>query len=336
MNIVDFLIANYHWILAIILLTIITIIGFLADKKKNNKKKDNNKEKESQSNNKITIKQQPMQYQPEIKNQIDTQQNMMPNDVNGINNGTMNQNPNINQIGLMEQINNNQGIGTIPQPMTSNMVMPNNNNLINNLQPVENIVPEEIQEPMYQSLEEQQPHFTAKPIPSFEAIKEAQNQSPQMINNPQSVVNQNVMNPQPMMQVVPQPMMQQSQQQMQSPETIGPMPNYNQNTNMQGNNNYGMPNMIPNQVTIPQPVNPIPVPQPVMPQQIVTNQMQNQEPMGPMPTYNMNQQVSNLNGFVGNQNMQQPPMIQQTQQPMQMPNSPINFVYGPQNNNQNI
>jgi hypothetical protein len=96
---------------------------------------------------------------------------------------------------------------------------------------------------------------------------------------------------------------------------------------MQGNNNYGIPNMIPNTVTIPQPVNPIPVPQPVMPQPIMTNQMQSPEPMRPMPTYNMNQQVSNLNGFVGNQNMQQP---------MQAQNSPINFVYGPQNNNQNM
>ena len=38
MNIKDFLIENYIWILVIILITIITIIGFLADKKKNGKK----------------------------------------------------------------------------------------------------------------------------------------------------------------------------------------------------------------------------------------------------------------------------------------------------------
>ena len=38
MNIKDFLIDNYIWILVIILITIITIIGFLADKKKSGKK----------------------------------------------------------------------------------------------------------------------------------------------------------------------------------------------------------------------------------------------------------------------------------------------------------
>ena len=43
MNIVDFLIANYYWFIAIILLTIITIIGFLADKKKSDAKKEKDK-----------------------------------------------------------------------------------------------------------------------------------------------------------------------------------------------------------------------------------------------------------------------------------------------------
>ena len=123
-------------------------------------------------------------------------------------------------------------------------------------------------------------------------------------------------------------MMQSPPQPMQNPEPMDQMPIYNQNTNMQGNNNYGVPNMIPNPVTIPQQVNPIPAPQPVIPQPIMTNQMQSPEPMGHMPIYNMNQQVSN-------QNPQQP-MMQQTQQPMQTPMAPINFVYGPQNNNQNM
>ena len=39
MNIKDFLIENYIWILVVILLCIITVIGFLADKKKTKKEK---------------------------------------------------------------------------------------------------------------------------------------------------------------------------------------------------------------------------------------------------------------------------------------------------------
>ena len=39
MNIKDFLIDNYIWIIVIILITIITIIGFLADRKKEIMKK---------------------------------------------------------------------------------------------------------------------------------------------------------------------------------------------------------------------------------------------------------------------------------------------------------
>ena len=40
MNIKDFLIDNYIWIIVIILITIVTIIGFLADKKKNENKNE--------------------------------------------------------------------------------------------------------------------------------------------------------------------------------------------------------------------------------------------------------------------------------------------------------
>ena len=176
MKIVEFLLANYHWILAIILLTIITIIGFLADKKKNDKKKDvepiSNKQ---QDKNKIAIKQQPMQYQPGIENQMDEQQNNMQNNMNNISkNENLNQNQQDN--GLMNQMHNYQNPGTIPQPISFAGEIQNNNNLINNPQPVENIVPETVQEPIYQPLEEQKPHFTTQPI-SFGG--EIQNQPPQ-------------------------------------------------------------------------------------------------------------------------------------------------------------
>ena len=88
---------------------------------------------------------------------------------------------------IENQTNNNQNMGTIPQPMTYGGVMQNNNNQMNNPQPVENIVSETGQEPMYQPLEEQKPHFAPLQIPSFDAMKEVQNQSPQMMNNLQKL-----------------------------------------------------------------------------------------------------------------------------------------------------
>ena len=323
MKIVDFLIANYHWILAIILLTIITIIGFLADKKKNDKKKENqNEHQDNQDNDNLAIKQQPMIYQPETQNQVEVQQPMMQNN--------MNMNMDMNN-GIINQMNNNQG--TIPQP-TTYLGELQNNNIMNNPQPVEKIVPEPIPEPMYQPLEEQKPHFAPQPIPNFEKNNEIQYQSPQMMNTQMSIGNQNMMNQQPIIQTIPQ--QTNMQPEMQHQDQMMQIPNYNQNQNMNGINNYGIPNIIPNQNVIPQPVSPIPAPQQVIPQPIMTNQMQNPEPMGQQPMYNMNQQVSNQNGYIANQNIQQQPTIQQNPQQMQMPNSPINFVYGPQNNNQNM
>ena len=49
----------------------------------------------------------------------------------------------------------------------------------------------------------------------------------------------------------------------------------------------------------------------------------------------MNNQIPNQNAFVGNLNPQQS-MMQANQQQMQTPITPVNFVYGPQNNNQNM
>ena len=255
--------------------------------------------------------------------------------MNNINNGAMNQNLNINQMGngMNNQQNDNQSMGTIPQPMTSLLTPQNNNNLMNNPQPIENIIPKEVQEPMYQPLEEQTPHFAPHPIPNFETMKEIQSESPQMMNNQMPLGNPNMMNQQPMIQVIPQPT--QYQPEIQNQTNPQQMSNYNQNINMQDNNNYGIPNVIPNQGTIPQPVNPIPNPQPVIPQPIMTNP----EPMVQMTNYNMNQTLPNPNGFVGNQMgqnmMQQNSQPMNMQQPMQKPISPINFVYGPQNNNNN-
>ena len=357
MNIVDFLIANYHWLLAIILLTIVTIIGFLADKKKNDKKKENTrKQPKSEATNITQEPAQPMQYQQE--NLMVAQPNMTQNDINNfstnqnvnqINNGSMNQMNNTNNQNLgtipetMENLqnNNNNHLGTIPQPLnyTDNIESNNNNNQMNTPQPIENIAPQPVQEPMYQPLEEQKPHFEPQPIPSFDTMNQVQNQPSQMINNSMSFGNQNMMPQQPANNVGGQ---------MSNPEPMMQTPMYNQNTNIQGNNNYGIPNMIPNPIQNTQSPNPIPIPQPITPQPIMTNPMQSPEPMNQMPTYNMNQPVPNQNGFAGNQNQYQngfvgnqnpqpqQPMMQPNQQQMPTPMTSVNFVYGPQNNNPNM
>ena len=130
------------------------------------------------------------------------------------------------------------------------------------------------------------------------------------------------------MQVVPQNMNMGQEQK--NSKLATQISNYNQN-----NNNYGITNTIPNQGTLPQPVNPIPVPTPIMPQPIMANQMQRPESMVQMPTHNITQQVPNQNVFIGNQNPPQP-MVQANQQQMSTPMAPVNFVYGPQNNNQNM
>ena len=86
---------------------------------------------------------------------------------------------------------------------------------------------------------------------------------------------------------------------------------------VQDNNNFvGQSNFNQNNTTIPQPINVIPTPQPISPQPIMQNNMNEQPMMQP----NFNNQ-----------------MFQPEQQAqVETMNQPINFVYGPQNNNQNM
>ena len=106
------------------------------------------------------------------------------------------------------------------------------------------------------------------------------------------------------------------------PTPVQPMPEQMQPYNlppqnqMQQNNSVGMmPNFTTNSNTIPQPMNSIPTPQPVNPQPIMNSNTYNQ-PATPEQNY----QQSNPNMGIG-------------QPANQMP---VNFVFGPQNNNQNM
>jgi len=111
MNIKDFLLDNYIWFLVVILLCIVTVIGFLADRKRSKKVKENeNKNQNVPNNNGVAMnyQQQPqMNYQPLSQ----TEQNNM---------GMMYSNQNMNNLQDNMQVNN-----TIPQPNNNqNVVMP--------------------------------------------------------------------------------------------------------------------------------------------------------------------------------------------------------------------
>lgn len=316
MNIKDFLIDNYIWILVIILITIITIIGFLADKKKGNKTGQNVPPVNPNLNNQPTNNGIPMQYQQLEQVPQNQMNNNMGMNNNIIQQAPLNQNmvvpnnlnvPNMVNTSNVGNINSAASVVTEPQPiqMVSANVIPVNNNP----QPVENVVPNIEQESMYQPLSEQKPVIAPQPIPSFGT----QNQSNQVV--PQPIVdNTNV-------QVASVPQIDLSVGNMGSmmPNSgINQASSYNVGASMpMDNNSFGnVSNSLPNNMTIPQPVNPIPVPQPVTPQPIMQQQYNSQPEMQP----NYGQPIQSVGQTMPEQQMSQP----------------INFVYGPQNNNQGM
>lgn len=324
MNIKDFLIENYIWILVIILITIITIIGFLADKKKNGKKNNNQSVPEQNPNTgQLANNIAPIQYNnPEqfMQNQMNNNSNM------GMTTANFN-----NQISQQNQVNNMQNIPNINngnnmvnnnmpplEPISTQPTSVNTNTMNNNPSVVDNVVPKVNPEPMYQPLSEQKPVISPRPVPNFNSMP----QSNQNIINPiENALNSNNMN---MMSSMGQTNINQNngiQEQMINHSNINTMPNYNNASNpMPGTinmQNYGQ------NTTIPEPINVIPTPQPVNPQPIMTGTYNNNSMM---QQNNSNQQMPNSN-------------INQQQGPMQttpFPNQPINFVYGPQNTNQNM
>ena len=323
MNIKDFLIDNYIWIIVIILITIITIIGFLADKKKSEKPENN-----MQKNNKNMNSTQPvnnvgqMQYQPQnpLMQIPMNMNNVNPN--NNLNNIQMDNNANqMNNVPTNQNFNsvNNQNIMQNETMMAGNIA--NDINPINNQPQVENIMEAPQPELIYQPLSEQKPVIAPQPIPNISNMQNIQEQ-PQIIDNG-VYQNNNAMNGMMQQPINTQIDMVNNYQQ--------EMPIAQPEKNMPQNINYNMQSIIPqpiennnfvnnlNNTTIPQPVNVIPMPQPVNAQPIMQN------------TFN-NQQMSQPN--YGNQMTPQPEMMNQSIQ--SIPNQPINFVYGPQNNNQNM
>ena len=313
-NIKDFLIDNYIWVLVVILLCIITVIGFLADKQKNKKEKDaidNNNNNQNTAN----IPAAPINYQTQQPQQMNYQQNGQL----GQNNMTMVQMP-MNNFGQMPNTNimpanqNMTGIenfqtNTIPQPLPNQNIemqqvnqnmnqsfenpMINNinnqtqmNNNVNNPQPIENInaTSNINQESMYQPLSEQKPVFAPREI----------NATIPMPNSQEPIVNSQM----PLGNVVPQPV-----------ENINAIPQMEQNSNM------NMNSMIYNQI----------------PQDNAWN--------NPGQTMIMNQNTQMMPNSQTMMNEQQNTIPNPVTEPKPIPtqSAPINFVFGPQsNNNQNM
>lgn len=317
MNIKDFLIDNYIWILVIILITIITIIGFLADKKRGGKKGKKELE-QSQNvnnqplNNQMETNQNPIQYQ---------QPEQIPN--NQLNNNVgMNFNNMNTTVTPLNQINNIPLQGQQPTTSDPTMINPMNNpnNPTNNtINPINNAIQNEKTEQIYQPLSEQKPVLPPQPVPNFsnniqQTTNTEQNQAITMPNN----LGTNTI---PTFSTIPtstQPIQAQPTQII-SESTL----NYAnpQMTAIVNNSSGTVPNFVPNNTTIPTPINPTPIPEPksVIPQPIVQENYSQTSMMQSNLEMQTNQQQTNI------------PQQGQTVTPPS-----INFVYGPQNNNQNM
>lgn len=135
----EFLLNNYIWILVVILLSIITVIGFLADKKRDKSKKNapvqpqpmpiNNQQVQTPINYQPNINQQPLQTNMN-NNQMITNNNMgvndgfNPNQNNPINLGALN---NTSVSPISNQVNNNSNnMATIPADNFNQVNITNN------------------------------------------------------------------------------------------------------------------------------------------------------------------------------------------------------------------
>ena len=302
MNIKEFLIDNYIWILVIIVITIITIIGFLADKKKGDKKVGTNPQPTPNLPNQPTNNVMPIQYQQQ--SQLVQQPMNNDNIAMNYNNVNLQPFPSTQQMGIQPNsntgnINNGPMMVTEPQPV---QMAPTNPVPINNPQPIEPVAPVVEQEPMYQPLSEQRPIISPQPVPNF---SNSYNQTNVDTVNPSSNMTQTINN------------------------------NVVNNIPLESTNQQVVP-MQQNTMTIPQPVNPqpIPVPQPVVPEPIMAQPQYNSQPMPIQPNVAMPQNY--LQTPIQN-TVPQPQVQQQMQEPpVNIPQQPINFVYGPQNNNQNM
>lgn len=303
MNIRDFLIDNYIWILVVILLTIITIIGFLADKKKGSKELKNVNAGGNTTNNVPPINYQnipnqaPVNYQQNgmnnsmgqgfniptpvnaqpINYQMNQPQPMEMNSYQNVEVGNVN-NMAGNMVGSVENANFE---GMLNQGMMPNVDM-NNMNSMNNMGNMGNM--------------------NGASVNVIPGVEQGINVVPQTLDN----VNNNMPQAEPMYQPLseqkPNIMPQEvpgypSAVNMNNPMVDSGMVMGNEMNNAPIMNNMGMMPNVSQPINGPvPPVNPVPIP----------------SGQATMPTPVSNMDTTNNNN-----------------------NQPINFVYGPQGNNNN-
>ena len=267
MNIKDFLIDHYGYIIIVIILTIVTIIGFLADRKTGGTRKSKGAQQPDMNPNGYTppTGTAPITYNPNSQMVPGMTPNMTQMPTQAIN-------PQMNALNNVPN-NQNMNVNSVPEPMNQNlnmnMSMPTavgNNapvSLPNAPQPVEpmNQVTNVTPEPMYQPVSEQKPVIApVDPMQNINTIQPVQDtvMSPQNVANAQAVPTINpvgsVPNMTPNMIPTPEPTPMINQNQVNMPNQGGSIPT-------------PQPVPIPNPVgnTVPSPINP---PQPTNPQPV--------------------------------------------------------------------
>lgn len=157
MNFKEFLLDNYIWILVVVLLTVVTIIGFLVDKKRGNKQ------------NKTGANLMPNMGMASVNNGVNVQSNNMDNITPNVGMMQQQQTP---QFQVQNMVNQ-----TVPQPVQSTPI--NQEGFV------------------YQPLSEQTPSFAPQPVPSPEISVNpsfVQPPTPNVIPTPMPMPQQNMNN----------------------------------------------------------------------------------------------------------------------------------------------
>lgn len=297
MNIIDFLYDNYLWIIAILVIAIFTMIGFIADRKSKSKNGKGN-ENIGTPNNQAKV----------VPTEVPTPTNNMnmasiPNNNYQSVNNMINKEPNfatnmppVNNMNEQGMVNNYANCGLV-NPMNQVPNMGTNENMMPNSNQTMNGVGQNI------------PNFNVAPTiePSFNQVNQmmTNNNMPQGFNNAVTNNNQNVnqanngtLNVNPM---------------------AGQTPAYNNQAYVNEN-----PSMIVNSWDEPKPVNPVSI-----------NQGFNQNVVNNVPTNNSSSQIpiqESISVNTAPNNMPQ----QTTNNIPNVNGAPrLNFMYGPSQNNNN-
>lgn len=340
-NIKEFLINNYIYILVVILLSIITVIGFLVDKKKSGKGK--NKGQMAQAAPAMatpsanTMGQTPVSFQP---NQVSPQPVNGPVNVNQMSAMQMPFGNNVSNEGFNPNQNTPVNFGTIPNSSVSPLDMNGNNGTLPQAIPNQGMMSNQmgmtLQEPINQI---QSNSLQSNPMQPDNMMAQAMNGANPIPNNNGTVMN-NMNTPEPVENMnanttgVVEPMYQplSEQKPVFAPREVV-IPSTQEAPQNTMNNNMGMPsqNMVNNEV-------------PNVGQTMNTNQSM----MNSQMNYNnemQNNMVNQNNGF-GNMGQVNPmpmpnPTVNTVPNPITPPQpvnpQPVNFVYGtpPSNNNSN-